>query len=248
MCKISVIMPAYNAAQYIEKAIQSVIGQTIKSWELIIVNDASTDNTSEIVRRMAAQDMRIVLHENKINLGVSETRNRGIGLAVGEYIAFLDSDDIWEHDKLQRQLEALQRTHADLCFTSYAVMHENGEQAIPYRVPQNIDYVGLLKENVIGCSTVLLKRSSLGEHRFETGFFHEDYVLWLKLLKGNCIAVGIDELLVQYRTGGRSHNKVNAAKNRWRIYRKCEKLSLPMATYFFLNYCCNGLKKHIRAR
>lgn len=248
MCKISIIMPAYNASQYIEKAIQSVIGQTLKEWELIVVNDASTDNTAEIVRRLAVQDVRIALHENESNLGVSETRNRGIELAIGEYIAFLDSDDVWVHDKLQCQLVALQRTPADLCFTSYAVMRENGEPAIFYRVPQKIDYVGLLKENVIGCSTVMLTCSSLGRHRFETEFFHEDYVLWLKLLKSQCIAVGIDQLLVQYRTGGRSHNKINAAKNRWKIYRKCEKLSLPMAAYCLFNYCCNGIKKHIRAR
>lgn len=248
MCKISVVMAAYNAARHIEKAIRSVIEQTIQDWELIVIDDASTDNTAELVCRLAQGDLRIALHQNERHSGVSETRNRGIDLAVGEYIAFLDSDDIWKRDKLQRQLEALRLTHADLCYTAYTVTRENGQQSICYRVPHTIDYMGLLKENVIGCSTVLLKRSRLGNHPFETGYFHEDYVLWLKLLKGTCTAVGINELLVQYRMGGRSQSKANAAKHRWRIYRQCEKLSFPIASYCFLNYFYNGLKKYMSAR
>lgn len=248
MNKVSIVMPAYNAERFIEEAIQSVIKQTFSEWELIVVDDASCDKTTDIVRQLALLDVRITLVENKTNLGVSGTRNRGIGLATGEFIAFLDSDDIWVYDKLQRQLEILQQFHADLCYTAYTVMSESSKHLTTYRVPKTIDYVGMLGENVIGCSTVLLKRSSLGIYRFESTFFHEDYVLWLKLLKSGLTAVGIDEFFVKYRSGGRSRDKVSAAKNRWLIYRKCEKLSLPLAGYYFFKYCFNGFKKHIRAR
>lgn len=245
MIKISIIMPAYNAARSIENAIRSVVRQTFPGWELIIIDDGSSDNTVEIVRQMSVRDNRIVLYENRNNLGVSVTRNRGLDVATGNYIAFLDSDDIWQKDKLKRQLTLLQQTNADLCYTAYEVMRKNGTLTALYQVPKSIHYIELLKENVIGCSTVLLKRSCLGSYRFETAFFHEDYALWLQLLKCGCIAVGINEPLVYYRKGGRSKNKLFAAKNRWLVMRRQEKLALPLTMFCFICYIHNGIRKTI---
>lgn len=244
MAKVSIIMPAYNAEQSIGAAIQSVCGQTFSDWELIVVDDASIDKTAEIVQEISAKDKRVLLFIIPHNVGVAAARNHGLSLCTGEYVAFLDSDDIWHKDKLQRQLVALTQTNADLCFTAYNIVRQSGTPVITYDVPSTIDYQGLLKENVMGCSTVLLRSSSLGDVRFKTFFFHEDYVLWLEMLRNGCRAVGVQQPLVYYRLGGRSDNKINAAKERWNIYRKSEHLSLIKSFYYFCIYCKRGLRKY----
>lgn len=246
--KVSIVMPAYNAERYITEAIQSVIAQTFTDWELIVIDDASQDNTAEIVQKLLIQDTRILFLQNLQNSGVATTRNRGLDIATGEYIAFLDSDDFWESNKLQRQLDLLRQTSADLCFTAYALANEKGQTALIHKVPRSVSYRDLLKENVVGCSTVLVRRGMLTKFRFETNYFHEDYVLWLQLLKNGCTTVGLNDVLAHYRTGGRSSDKINAAKSRWNIYRKHEQLPLHVAGFNFFVYCCNGLNKHVRAK
>ena len=242
MSKVSVIMPAYNAELYIEEAINSVLSQTYADWELIIIDDASLDKTVEIVNKIVAIDKRIVLYKNAENSGVSFTRNRGIDMATGEYIAFLDSDDIWKAHKLEKQLRELERTKADLSYTSYYLTGEKGQKR--YKVSKSIDFEGLLKENIIGCSTVVVKADVMRKYRFDSSFFHEDYVLWLTLFRSGCTAVGIEEEMVYYRDGGRSANKFAASKNRWLVYRQHEKLPLLKSSRYMLCYILGGLKKY----
>lgn len=244
---VSVIMPAYNAQDYIEEAIRSVQAQTQQNWELLVLDDGSTDDTLAIAQRLARSDPRIRLLPNEENMGVAKTRNRGFSLSRGTYVALLDSDDVWLPEKLERQLEALQRTGADLSYCSYAIIDGAGEQAkADYIVPETVDFEGMLRENVICCSTALLRRELAVQHPFDPDFYHEDYVLWLQLLQSGCSFAGCTEQLAKWRyiPGSRSFNKLRSALHRWKIYRSCLKLPFLKSVRIFADYMLAGLRKY----
>lgn len=247
--KVTVIMPAYNAGRFLEAAVRSVMGQTETNWELLILDDGSSDDTAAIARRLEGEDSRIRYIPNPHNMGVAKTRNRGFDLARGAYIALLDSDDVWLPGKLERQLRRMALTGADICYCSYAIVDDQGNKSrSDYLVPDATDFNKLLRENVIGCSTVVLSRKVIEQHRFETDFYHEDYVLWLKLLRAGFRAVGCTEPLVHWRLieNSRSFNKRKAAGNRWRIYRDYLKLPLGKSLLAFAAYGTAGLRKYLR--
>lgn len=244
---VSVVMPAYNAEKYIEQAILSVVAQTVPDWELLVLDDGSGDATCAIVERLAARDERITLLKNEENLGVAKTRNRGIALCRGRYIAFLDSDDVWHADKLEKQLACMEAAGADIGYCSYSLIDaHNAKVRADYLVPEQVRYEQLLKENVIGCSTVMLAPSIAKECRFRTDFYHEDYVLWLQLLKEGHVAAGCAEVLVDWRylQNSRSFDKRKSAKNRWEIYRKCLQLPFMKSAYLMCHYAAAGLAKY----
>ena len=245
---VSVIMPCYNSEKYIAEAIRSVVAQTYSNWELLIFDDGSTDHTAEIALAFEADDPRIFFYRNQYNLGVARTRNQGIEIARGEWIALIDSDDIWHQEKLQKQLEKAQKTGAHIIYTSYTLFDSEQGNKTDYIVPCCVDYNSMLVENTIGCSTVLLQHSVLERHRFLKEFYHEDYVLWLELLKAGYTAAGCTEVLVDWRFAqtSRSFNKWLAAKNRWIIYRKVEKLSIPKSLRLFVAYAYHGIAKYKR--
>ena len=246
---ISVIMPAYNMERFIETAIRSVMNQTYRDWELLVIDDGSKDATCAIVERLAAEDARIQLIRNEKNMGVARTRNRGFDLCRGDYVALLDSDDVWHPQKLEKQLARMQQTGADLSYCSYALVGETGERVkADYLVPDSIDFEGLLRENVIGCSTVMLTAEVTASYRFTADFYHEDYVLWLELLRAGKKAAGCREVLVDWRylQNSRSFNKAQAAKNRWKIYRAYLKLPLLKCVAVFGSYATLSLRKYIR--
>jgi teichuronic acid biosynthesis glycosyltransferase TuaG len=242
---VSVIMPAYNCVHTVEQSVCSIIDQTMSDFELIIIDDGSSDQTFDLLMRLKQRDPRITVLRNDRNIGVAATRNRAIDMANGKYIAFLDSDDIWKSDKLEKQIALLNKENGDLCFTSYEFFDVSGMpiSQTPYIAPKKTNYYNMLRENEIGLSTVLIRRDALQGVRFEKQWFHEDYVLWLTLLRMGKTAWGLQEVLVTYRLGGRSSNKFKAAKNRWRIYRSYEKLSFVTSLYFFCYYIYNGIKK-----
>lgn len=247
---VSVIMPAYNAQRFVEEAIRSVMAQTVTDWELLVLDDGSKDATADIVKKLATEDSRIRFLPNEVNMGVARTRNRGFDLCRGAYIALLDSDDVWHPQKLENQLALAQETGADLVFSSYAIVDIRGKQVRgDYLVPEQIDFSGLLRENVIGCSTVLLSGTVVEKYRFSTDFYHEDYVLWLRLLQDGYRAAGSREVLVSWRLleNSRSFNKRKSAKNRWRIYRNYLKLSLCKSIRCFAAYALHGVKKYRKA-
>ena len=244
---VSIVMPAYNAEAYIEAAIRSVMSQTFENWELIVIDDGSQDATVDIVRRLAREDSRITFLQNENNMGVSKTRNRGMDLAGDNYVAFLDSDDVWHPEKLEVQLARLKQTGADFAYCSYAIVNAQGVKVKPdYSVPEKIAFRDLLMENVIGCSTVMLAPHIANKYRFGSAFYHEDYVLWTQLLKDGYQACGNTEVLVDWRfiENSRSYDKRKAAVNRWRIYRKCLNLSLGQSVWAFSGYAAAGLKKY----
>lgn len=239
---VSVIMPNYNGAQFIERSIDSVLRQSMPELELLVVDDASTDESPYLLDSIRRRDARITFLRCGQNMGAAQARNLAIDCARGEFLAFLDSDDLWHRDKLTRQLEAIRGY--DLCYTSYFLLRKDGASRGVYRVPPRTDYRSLLRENVIGCSSVLLRRTALGCHRMDSRFFHEDYVLWLTLLREGKTAVGVPEPLMGHRGGGRSQDKLSAAAERWRVYRESEGLSFSAALGYWTSYTCRGIRKH----
>lgn len=244
---VSVIMPAYNAEKYIEQAIRSVQKQTVRSWELIVVDDCSTDKTAEQIRRLAAEDMRIIPVYSETNHGAAESRNIALRQCRGEFVALLDADDVWHPQKLERELERARETDADLVYSSYAMIDEQGTRCFSdFIVEESTDLQSMLNCNTIGCSTVLMKAKVLEKRPFVTDFYHEDYIMWLSLLQAGCTAVGVRDILVDYRVarGSRSFNKLKSAKNRWRVYRDYLKLPLIPSVKAMVGYAINGLKKY----
>lgn len=244
---VSVVMPAYNAAGFIREAVGSVLRQTMEDWELLIVDDCSKDDSLRIAEEYAKHDSRIRVLHNEHNYGVARTRNRAIVCSCGQYIAFLDSDDVWQPDKLKKQLALLEAEDGDMSYCAYKIIGADGAPVRPdYHVPQTVTYGQLLKENVICCSSMLIKKSVLEDIRFNTDFFHEDYVLGLDILKAGHKAVGCRELLVHWRyiENSRSFNKKKSAKNRWRIYREYLKLPFFKSVYYFGHYAVAGLQKY----
>lgn len=249
MALVSVIMAAYNCENTVGDAVRSVQKQTAGDWELLVVNDASTDGTLSLLERMAESDARIQVLNRPANSGSPAlVRNDGLKKARGEWVAFLDSDDWWESGKLERQLEHLKNTGAQLCYTGYTTIDTGKkDRENPYWPPPSTDYRGLLAENVVGLSTVLLRREILPANAFDPSFFHEDYALWLQLAKKGIRFCGIPESLVCYRKGGRSSNKFRALRERWKIYRRQEQMGAVDAMGYLCKYATAGLRKHLRA-
>ena len=242
---VSIIMPAYNCERTAREAIASVLSQTVLDWELIIIDDYSSDKTMSIVREESQKDKRIHVLRNKVNSGVAVTRNRGLDLAIGQYISFIDSDDLWEPDKLEKQIKCIEGSGADLCYASYDYINLDGSlTGSRYQAPTTTTYEDMLCENSVGLSTVLVNRESLGSLRFESQWFHEDYVLWLRLLRSGKLFCGLSDFLVHNRIGGRSSNKLQAAKYRWKIYRHSERIPFPKALRYFSRYIMNGMRKY----
>lgn len=244
---ISVVMPAYNAEKTISQAIGSVINQTFENWELLVINDQSKDNTKDRILDLAKSDKRICYVENERNLGVSETRNRGVSLASGSWIAFLDSDDEWESGKLEAQMALIEETDARFVFTGSAFMDQEGKR-LDYcmNVPERASFRQLLKQNVISCSSVLIEKALLEKYPMVAENMHEDYAVWLSVLKNERIdAYGIDRPLLIYRVsaGSKSGNKGKAALMHWRVYKY---LGVPLAPsiYYFAFYMVRNLKKY----
>lgn len=246
---VSVIMPAYNAAPFIKDAISSVIAQTVTDWELLVIDDGSSDDSRQIAAELAQGDARIQLLVNEQNMGVAKTRNRGIEMAKGQYIAFLDSDDVWYPEKLERQLEKMRREDAGIGYCSYGIIGVSGDKVrADYLVPETASYRDILKENYIQCSAMLIRADIVKRFLFNTEFYHEDYILGLDMLRAGEKAVGCRELLLNWRylENSRSFNKKKSAINRWKIYREYLHLPLYKTVYLFGGYAMAGFRKYLR--
>lgn len=246
---VSVIMPAYNASPFLKAAMDSVARQTVKNWELFVIDDCSRDDTFSLAQQLQGDDPRIRVLRNEVNMGVAKTRNRGIALAKGQYIAFLDSDDIWHPHKLERQLEKMEAAGAGVGYCSYAIIGANGQKVRPdYLVPETAELEDILKENYIQCSAMLIRADIVKKFLFNTEFFHEDYILGLDMLGSGEIAVGCREILLgwRYLENSRSFNKKKAAANRWRIYRHYLHLPFYKAVYLFGCYALAGFCKYFK--
>ncbi|MBO6242195.1 MAG: glycosyltransferase [Butyrivibrio sp.] len=244
---VSIIVPVYNASLYIEETIDSVIEQTFTNWELILVDDCSTDNSYEVISRKIAnfddekksQNQRIVLLKNEANSGAAKTRNNGIDAATGRFIAFLDADDIWHPDKLQNEILFMQKHKAAFVFSGYEFGDENAHPTGKVvHVPKKLDYNAALSRTVIFTSTVLIDTDIIDKelcHMPEIG--SEDTATWWNILGTGVVAYGLDQALVTYRRPAKSlsSNKNTAVKRIWNLYRNHVGLTPVSASiYLFL--------------
>lgn len=246
--KVSVIMPCYNAGKHISEAIDSVLSQTYGNLELIIVDDNSTDNSVSIIEKYAERDDRIKFFSTKFDSGsAAMPRNVGIQHATGEYIAFLDADDVWVEDKLEQQLPLFSRQDCAIVFSDYYKIDTEGSPVANDRLvkaPATANYEQMLSGNVIGCLTAIYSVKNVGKRYFkEIG--HEDYLYWLDILKGGYVACKTEKPEAYYRTGGASlsSNKLKAMMWTWHILREEEKLSLLRAFKHFTSYAVKGVLK-----
>ncbi len=243
----SIIIPCYNSEKTIAETLNSVINQEYKDFEVIIIDDCSDDNTINIINTYKSKLASLTIIANEKNIGVAKSRNKGFALAKGKYIALLDSDDLWSINKLLLQKKCIETTNCDICCTSYNFIDVN---SIPtnknYLIKNNISYNSLLKENCIGCSTVVINSKLLNDSSMNSDYAHEDYSLWLKLAKSGATFFAIETVLMHYRVSenSRSHNKITAAINRFKIYRFQEKLNIFKCIKYFLFYSFSGIKKY----
>jgi len=244
---VSVIMPVFNKEDVIADSVRSVQAQMYPHWELIIVDDASTDGTSRIIHELAEKDPRIFIIEHQVNKGISQSRNSAMSAARGQYLAFLDGDDLWLPEKLPAQIGFMRLFGEGFTFTEYRRINDAGELGAQVRVPPRVTYSQLLKGNVIGCLTVVIDRAIVPEFQMES-VKHEDYVAWLKLLKMGYVARGIRQDLARYRvsSSSMSSDKGLSASWTWKVYRKVEGLSLMRSIWCFMNYLVRAL--YVRSR
>ncbi|MCP9451737.1 MAG: glycosyltransferase [Nitrospira sp.] len=244
---VSVVMPAYKARLFIGDAICSVQVQSYVNWEMLVVDDGSPDKTAELVADLARHDSRIRLIRQR-NSGPAMARQQALDAAQGRYIAFLDADDLWLPQKLDRQLAFMRERHAAISFTQFRRISADGTRiGHLVSIPDCLDYRGLLKRTAIATSTVIVDRHLTGDFRM-TRTYYDDYALWLSLLRRGFIAHGLQEDLMRYRVVGKSvsRNKWRSAYWVWRVYRDVERLSLAEASWCFANYAVNGVLKYAR--
>lgn len=245
---ISVIMPMYNAEMFVDKAISSVISQTYFDWELLIVDDCSTDKSSTIVESYMRNDCRIkYLKTDKCTGSPALPRNLGIKEAKGRYIAFLDSDDVWLPNKLEDQLKVIVQPEIAIVFSNYEKIGWNSKRCGRKIIaPSIVDYLLLLKGNCIGCLTAMYDTTKVGKVFFKN-MGHEDYIMWLSILKKGYQARNTDTVAALYRVGGHSisSNKLKTMLWQWSILRNEEQLSIYKAIYYFIHYIVKALKKTV---
>lgn len=249
---VSIIMPAYNAQSTIDDSINSVLAQTYTNWELIVVNDCSTDDTVSVVKNFAATDPRIYVHTNNQNLGCAATRNVAVSYARGPWLAFLDSDDIWHPAKLEKQLQFTHETNATITYTATAYINKFGT-ASNYVLPaeREFSYKSLLRRNIMSCSSVMVRATAMVPFPLhKKGDMHEDYAAWLQILRKVGYAHGLNEPLLQYRLSdsSKSGKRINSAKMVYRAYRAVG-YGVLFAMLLTLRYALHSVYKrsHIRA-
>ena len=243
---VSIITPAYNAAEFLGETLGSIRSQSYENWELVIVDDASTDGTWEMIEGAAMEEPRIRAFRNESNRGVVFTRNRALDEAKGRFVAFLDSDDLWEPLKLEKQVAfMLSGSHA-FTYTSYENFYEDGRSkvfnAVPFMTAKDN-----IKNTAIGILTVMIDREAVGEFHMPDLEHGEDTATWQLILERGFTACGISEVLSHYRVRGTSlsGNKLSAARKKWHVYRDYYHFSIPKSAYYFICYAFNALKRRM---
>lgn len=241
---ISVIIPAYRCENTICDAVDSALSQHVR-LEIIVIDDEGSDCL--LKRLMKYKDTpQVKVFRNKCNLGAAASRNRGVQLAQGKYIAFLDADDVWVQGKLEKQIQRLEQTNAVLCSTARELISPDGKatgRIIP--VKETITYQELLKHNSINCSSVLIKREVALEFPMKHEESHEDYILWIEILRKYKQVVAINEPLLKYRltTTGKSGNKLQSAKMTFQVYRHVG-FGFLTSCALFVRYAWYGVMKY----
>ena len=248
---VSIIVPVFNAEKFIVQTIECVQNQTYNNWELLLVADGCEDKSEELIEQysIATGDKRVQLLRQSENLGAAQARNRGIKEAKGRYIAFLDSDDLWMPQKLEKQLRFMEKKDVAFSFTGYEFADENARGTGKIvTIPDKLTYKEALKNTTIFTTTVIFDTQKIDKNKlFMPQVKSEDTALWWKILRENYIAYGLNENLALYRRAGKtlSSNKLEAVRRIWNLYRKVEKLSLGASIYNFCFWAIRAVKRRV---
>lgn len=237
---MSIITPTYNCGEYIKETIDSVLKQTYTNWEMIIVDDRSTDNTSELVSVYCKKDNRIKYILLDQNSGAAIARNKAMELAKGNYMAFLDSDDLWCEDKLEKQLSIMKENKWNFTCTDYVQIDQASKSLGKIiKTIKKIDYKRLLLDCPVGNSTVMYNVDALGKFKVPDIRKRNDDALWLQMLKKERYIYGINLVLMKYRIRNNSisSNKLQLIKYHWKLYREIEHLSLSSSLFHIFYWC-----------
>lgn len=245
---VSIVTPSYNSEKYILETYNSIKNQTYRNWEWIIIDDCSSDRTVEIIKKEILKDNHVKLIINEKNIKAAASRNKGIEISKGDYITFIDSDDLWGNIFLEKQLNLLNKEKAHVVFSSYRRVSEDLKTNLgDYIVPEKITYKDLLKTNYMSCLTTVYKKNRFSSLRFNESLkMHEDYVMWLNLLEKEKIAYANKKVLAFYRIRENSTSR-NKLKNLFYMYfvlRKIKKFSKYKSINILLNYIYYGIKKN----
>ena len=245
---VSIITPSFNSSKFIDDCLNSILSQTYSNWELLIVDDCSEDDSKDIISSFSLIDKRIKPIFLKDNVGAAEARNIAIRKAKGRYIAFLDSDDLWDLHKLEKQLSFMMKNDIAFSYSTYQFISEDGKVLSNLILaPKMMTYHTYLKNTIIGCLTVIIDREKTGNFEMPNIRSSHDMALWLLILKRGFSAYGLNENLARYRVVSSSNtaNKIYAAKDVWNVYRNVEKLNFLYSTFCFIGYIFNAIKKRL---
>jgi teichuronic acid biosynthesis glycosyltransferase TuaG len=242
-------MPCFNNEKHIQEAILSVQSQSVSNWELIIIDDLSTDSSLEIAKSIAKLDNRIKIIENSTNIGSGKSRNKGIELAGGRWISFLDADDIWVPEKLKKQLQFAEETDAVFTHTSYGYLSEDGVISLKtYEVSSKpVTYQDLLRKTEISCLTAMYNQELIGKYFMSSHRRKQDYALWLSILRSGYVSVPQNEVLAYYR-----QTLGSATRKKWKLIlphisflMETQEMNILRSTYYTFHWALNGVKKYL---
>ena len=248
--KVSIIMPYYKKSNYVDETVNSILNQTFKEFEIIIVDDELSDNSTKVLNRIKQLDKRINIFKNKKNLGAGQSRNNAINLCNGEFIAFCDCDDLWKSNKLETQLKIMHKLNLEFSHTSYEIIDKKNSK-IGYRhAKENLSFLQLQKSCDIGLSTVILKKNLFDNKKFRFGETKtkEDYILWLLLAKNDIIIFGIKDCLVSWRKSKDSLSSSTFQKiyDGYKVYKVYLQYSTLKSFYFLFRLSLNFILKKIK--
>lgn len=246
---VSIITPVYNNSEFIKQTIESVQKQTYKNWEMIIVDDCSTDRTPELIKKISQKDDRIKYIKLEKNSGAAIARNKALSESRGRFIAYLDADDLWKKNKIQNQIDfMLAHDYAFVC-SNYEKIDVNNKILKQVKIPKEINYKLFLRNTIIQTVGVMIDSRKTDRELLIMPNVRrrQDAATWCQLLKSGFNCYGVPEFLSYYRVVPKSlsSNKIKAMKGTWFLYRKIEKLSLVNACFCFLGYAINAVKKRI---
>lgn len=244
---VSIIMPCYNAERYVAQSIESVLAQTYDNWELLITDDGSTDKSVEIISKYCTRDERINVLVPDEHQGIARARNMSISRARGRFIAFLDSDDVWYPEKLEKQVVFMLENDIAFTYSSYEIIDTQGNSKKLVKDAGVMSYKKYLRNTIICCGTVVVDRDKTGHFATPIIATSEDMSLWLIIMKRGFDAHPVPGPLHKYRItpGSASSNKIKASADVWRVYRRLEKLSLLKSSINFICYVFNAVKKRV---
>ncbi len=250
MVMISVVMPYYKKSEFIFESINSILNQSFKRFEIIIIDDELSEDSLKVLTKIEKLDSRIKIFRNKKNLGAGQSRNNAINLCTGEYVAFCDCDDLWKPNKLERQIKFMREFDLNFCFTSYEIINNQNLRVGFREAKKNLSFKQLRNSCDIGLSTVIIKKDVFNDYQFRFGKTKtkEDFILWLLLAKNGIEIFGIKECLVSWRKNSKSLSSSNIQKiiDGYRVYRNYLRYSRIKSLYFLIILSFNFMLKKIR--